>query len=97
MKKYLSHKTISIISLVLVWLSSGTVKAQNNQFYNDAYQTIDNMLNDKQKYSFKDAVFSVENAYFQGKLIRYNSIMKSGFNKICQSYCSQQRFKLQTV
>ncbi|CAA7388029.1 tetratricopeptide repeat protein [Chryseobacterium fistulae] len=68
MKKYLSYKTISIISLVLVWLSSVTVKAQNNQFYNDAYQTIDNMLNDKQKYSFKDAVFSVENAYFQGKL-----------------------------
>ena len=54
---------------ILIWLLiSGTAKAQSNQFYNDAYQTIDNMLEDKQKYSFKDAVFSVEEAYYQGKL-----------------------------
>jgi hypothetical protein len=54
---------------ILIWLlSSGTVKAQSNQFYNDSYQTIDNMLEGKQKYSFKDAVFSVEEAYYQGKL-----------------------------
>lgn len=37
-------------------------------FYSDAYQAIDNMLNGKQPYSFKTAVFSVENAYYQGKL-----------------------------
>lgn len=54
---------------ILIWLlSSGTAKAQSNQFYNDSYQTIDNMLEAKQKYSFKDAVFSVEEAYYQGKL-----------------------------
>ncbi|WP_332453759.1 hypothetical protein [Chryseobacterium aquaticum] len=54
---------------ILIWLlSSGTAKAQSNQFYNDSYQTIDNMLEGKQKYSFKDAVFSVEEAYYQGKL-----------------------------
>ncbi len=57
-----------LLSLSFLWLGSGILKAQSNQFYNDAYQTIDNMLNDKQEYSFKDAVFSVENAYFQGKL-----------------------------
>ncbi|WP_294219983.1 hypothetical protein [uncultured Chryseobacterium sp.] len=67
MKKYLQTKTATLF-LIFIWLSSVMVKAQSNQFYNDAYQTIDNMLNDKQKYSFKDAVFSVENAYFQGKL-----------------------------
>lgn len=67
MKKYLQAKTTTLF-LLFIWLISGTVKAQSNQFYNDAYQTIDNMVNDKQKYSFKDAVFSVENAYFQGKL-----------------------------
>lgn len=67
MKKYLQTKTTTLF-LLFIWFISGTVKAQSNQFYNDAYQTIDNMLNDKQKYSFKDAVFSVENAYFQGKL-----------------------------
>jgi hypothetical protein len=54
---------------IFIWLLiSGTAKAQSNQFYNDAYQTIDNMLADKQKYSFKEAVFSVEEAYYQGKL-----------------------------
>lgn len=44
------------------------VKSQENRFYNEAYLTIDNMLNDKQKYSFKVAVLSTENAYYQGKL-----------------------------
>lgn len=54
---------------IIIWLlSSGTAKAQSNQFYNDSYQTIDNMLEGKQKYSFKVAVFSVEQAYYQGKL-----------------------------
>ncbi len=74
MKKYLQAKTTTLF-LLFIWLISGTVKAQSNQFYNDAYQTIDNMVNDKQKYSFKDAVFSVENAYFQGKLdtVRLNN------------------------
>jgi hypothetical protein len=96
MKKYLSHKTISIISLVLVWLSSGMVKAQNNQFYNDAYQTIDNMLNDKQKYSFKDAVFSVENAYFQGKdTVQLNNEIRF-LTKFAKAIVAK-RFKLQTV
>jgi len=66
MKRNLSYTFLVV--LTLIWLSTGMLKAQSNQFYNDAYQTIDNMLNGKQKYSFKDAVFSVENAYFQGKL-----------------------------
>ena len=41
-----------------------------NSFYTSAYQTIDNMLLDKEQYSFKEAVFSVEDAYLQGKLQR---------------------------
>ncbi|WP_312900743.1 hypothetical protein [Chryseobacterium taichungense] len=41
---------------------------KENLFYEEAYQNIDNMLNDKQEYSFKNAVFGVENAYYQGKL-----------------------------
>ncbi|PZU88624.1 MAG: hypothetical protein DI529_05345 [Chryseobacterium sp.] len=60
---------IKIFSFLLLILNLGAgLKAQSNQFYNDAYQTIDNMLNDKQPYSFKEAVFSVENSYYQGKL-----------------------------
>lgn len=66
MKRNLPY--IFLLSFTFIWLGTGILKAQSNQFYNDAYQNIDNMLNDKQKYSFKDAVFSVENAYFQGKL-----------------------------
>ncbi|WP_286751694.1 MULTISPECIES: hypothetical protein [Sphingobacterium] len=52
----------------LLLLAFSIVKSQNNMFYSDAYQAIDNMLNGKQPYSFKTAVFSVENAYYQGKL-----------------------------
>nr|WP_314496830.1 hypothetical protein [uncultured Chryseobacterium sp.] len=75
--------------VLLVW-SMPVVKAQNNQFYNDSYQTIDNMLNDRQPYSFKEAVFSVENAYYQGKLDtdqlnREIDFLKSFANAILQS------------
>lgn len=68
MKRFLQIRNLFLSALLIAWLSSGTAKAQNNQFYNDSYQTIDNMLTDKQPYSFKEAVFSVENAYYQGKL-----------------------------
>ncbi|REC61822.1 hypothetical protein DRF65_13880 [Chryseobacterium pennae] len=43
-------------------------KGQSNQFYDDAFQAIDNMAAQKQPYSFKTAVLTVENAYYQGKL-----------------------------
>lgn len=43
-------------------------KAQENRFYSDAYQILDNMLLEKQSYKFKEGVFAVENAYEQGKL-----------------------------
>ena len=55
------------ISLILFFLSV-VVKSQSNLYYSNAYQTLDNMLLGKQNYSFKTAVFSVENAYEQGKL-----------------------------
>ncbi|UCA58451.1 hypothetical protein KB553_15525 [Chryseobacterium rhizoplanae] len=61
-------KNLLSITIFILFLTLGTAKAQSNQFYNDAYQTIDNMLENRQKYSFKDAVFSVEEAYYQGKL-----------------------------
>lgn len=61
-------KNLLPLTIFILLLSSGIAKAQSNQFYNDSFLTIDNMLEDKQKYSFKDAVFSVEEAYYQGKL-----------------------------
>ncbi len=47
---------------------SNLANAQENRFYDDAFLTIENMLTDKQAYSFKTAVLSVEDAYYQGKL-----------------------------
>lgn len=52
----------------LFFLITNLAKSQQNQFYDDAFQTIDNMLSNKQAYSFKTAVLSVEEAYYQGKL-----------------------------
>lgn len=66
MKGILQKKIYQILLFLLLGTVSAT--AQNNQFYNEAYKTIDNMLEGRQKYSFKDAVFSVEEAYYQGKL-----------------------------
>lgn len=57
-------KNLLPLTIFILLLGLGTAKAQNNQFYNDSYQIIDNMLEDKQKYSFKNAVFSVEEAYY---------------------------------
>lgn len=53
---------------ILLLISSILNFAQENHFYTDSYQTIDNMLLDNQKYSFKEAVFSIEDAYYQGRL-----------------------------
>ncbi|KXH84899.1 hypothetical protein [Chryseobacterium kwangjuense] len=54
--------------ITLFVLLCNFVKAQENRFYDDAFLTIDNMLTNKQAYSFKTAVLSVEEAYYQGKL-----------------------------
>ncbi|MEA1847512.1 hypothetical protein U9K52_01185 [Chryseobacterium sp. MHB01] len=74
------------IYLVILFACCLFTKAQSNQFYDDAYQTIDNMLNDKEQYSFKNAVFSVENAYYQGKLNTEELNRKIRF---LANFCSQ--------
>lgn len=58
----------SVFLLLLVIYTHYFTQAQQNRFYSDAYQTLDNMLLDKQPYKFKDGVFAVENAFEQGKL-----------------------------
>lgn len=73
------------IQLIILLFFCVFFNAQQNQFYTDSYQTIDNMLLDKQQYSFKEAVFSVENAYYQGKLdideLNYKIGFLTGFCK----------------
>jgi len=56
------------IFFILTLLILGFAKSQENHFYTEAYKTLDNMLLNKQKYSFKEGVFGVEYAYYQGKL-----------------------------
>ncbi|SEH27493.1 hypothetical protein [Chryseobacterium culicis] len=75
------HKII-LISIFFIGIFS---KAQENRFYSDAYQTIDNMLNDKQKYSFKEGVFAVENAYYQGK---YDTVELNNKIKFLKHFCN---------
>nr|WP_314496993.1 hypothetical protein [uncultured Chryseobacterium sp.] len=70
---------------ILTFLIFGLAKSQENSFYSDAYQTIDNMLNDKQKYSFKEGVYSVENAYYQGK---YDTLELNNKIKFLKHFCN---------
>lgn len=58
------------IFLLFLLLFNSFLFSQENSFYTNAYQTLDNMLLSKQNYSFKEAVFSIEDAYLQGKLER---------------------------
>lgn len=80
------------IILISIFFISMLSKAQDNHFYSDAYQTIDNMLNDRQQYSFKEAVFGVENAYYQGKLDIDNLNNKIGFlTKFCNRLITNRK------
>lgn len=51
----------------LLSFSIGVAQSQQ-QRYEDSFQLLDDMLKNEKTYSFKKAVFSVENAYFNGKL-----------------------------
>lgn len=72
--------------IIILLLTFGLVRSQDNMFYNNAYQTINDMLNEKRPYKFKDAVFSVENAYYQGKLNMDEINKKIAF---LTSFCKQ--------
>lgn len=54
---------IAIIFLCLGWFS----KAQDD-IYQKSFEQLSHMLEDSTAYSFKKAVFSVENAYYKGRL-----------------------------
>ncbi len=55
------------ITIITFMLLSTSVQAQD-YLYEEAYKSIEAMLNDETPYSFKKAVFEVENAYKQGTL-----------------------------
>ena len=60
------RKYIHIVIIALVLISTKT-HAQD-YLYDEAYKSINAMLNEEKPYSFKKAVFEVENAYKQGLL-----------------------------
>ena len=74
------------IICLLLFLTLSLNNAQENRFYSDAYQTLDNMLLDKQPYKFKDGVFAVENAYEQGNL---DTITLSQKIKFLANFCKR--------
>lgn len=55
------------ILLCVMHLFWSQVHAQDF-LYTQAYKTLDNMLEGREDYSFKTAVFAIENAYFNGEL-----------------------------
>lgn len=59
--------------LLLILFSKFYVVAQNqDKLFEQSFSLLSNMLADENSYSFKKAVFSVENAYLEGKLDTIN-------------------------
>lgn len=57
-----------IFCLLLFISFSAFAQIPNQYLYDEAFEKLSDMLEDKRKMSFKEAVFSVENAYLQGML-----------------------------
>lgn len=85
-------RPINLLFLFIL-LFSFTAKAQNQQaLFDKSFAELNAMLLDKSKYSFKTAVFSVENAYLNGKL---DTITADNQIKVLTNLCKsliQERF-----
>lgn len=57
-----------IVLLFSYFISVASLQAQQDKLFEESLVTLNNMLVDENTYSFKKAVFSVENAYLNGKL-----------------------------
>lgn len=60
-------KLRNLITIFILFICFHTF-AQQHQLYDNAYHTLSQMIEDGSKYNFKEAVFSVENAYLNGTL-----------------------------
>lgn len=87
MKKYLH---IAIIALVLI-----STKTHAQDFlYDEAYKSINAMLSDEKPYSFKKAVFEVENAYKEGLLdTAYYSLRIKSLAQLTKSVIQSRNLK----
>lgn len=80
-------KQIIIIFLILSFQGRAQSPDQlQKQLYEDSYALLSGMLKDESRYNFKQAVLSVENAYFKGQLdtVFINKEIKF-LNTLCQS------------
>jgi len=59
---------ITIYILLLIFFCSTTKAQDSTRFYNKAYDVIDNMVTGRTPLDFKNAVFTVENAFFNNNL-----------------------------
>jgi|SRR5690625_4357057 len=93
MKNYL------LSTLFFLFCFGATAQKQNIHF-EESYALLDAMLNDKIEYSFKDAVFSVENAYLDGnsdklefekELLFYVNLCNSLINTRLLKYAEKDR------
>lgn len=57
-----------LITLFFISISAISLAQSQQQIYDDSFALLDGMLKDEKAYSFKKAVFAVENAYYNGKL-----------------------------
>ncbi len=63
----------TIFTILIILFSKLCTKAQNQEIlFEQSYALLNSMLVDENSYSFKKAVFSVENAYLYGKLDTLN-------------------------
>ncbi len=83
------------LSLIVLIFSLITTSAKAQDYlYDEAYKSINEMLKDKRPYSFKNAVFKVENAYKEGILdtAYYYSAIKT-LTKISHSITESRDLK----
>lgn len=57
-----------LFTLFFISISAISLAQSQQQIYDDSFALLDGMLKDEKAYSFKKAVFAVENAYYNGKL-----------------------------
>lgn len=86
------RKIISIL-IIIIALSTTKVMAQD-YLYNEAYKSITEMLKEEKPYSFKKAVFEVENAYKQGLLdTAYYSVAIKSLAQLTKSVIQSRTLK----
>lgn len=71
----------TFILIIILSSLSQSISAQNEKYYEQSFNILNEMLLDSSKYDFKKAVFTVENAYSEGMLDTISLNKKINFLK----------------